>query len=643
MLTEKRGRFIWIEMTLFFKNSKKFCLIFWAVFLVWNIPLIAQKNEKEALQVEIEKLPETNILVDKLNKLAGLLSSEDPKKAVLYAERTEKLSQTLDYPLGLAEAKTILGKINAYSLDKPEKAALYHEQAYFILRNLYENGEIDKWKILKFIESEVNPVYQYLYERSSKKKKEKKAIQKYLALHADLNEYLTQLANTTQETLSNVKTELDESKVESEKNKKELSVKASELEKKKITEKRLILEKLSLSGNLQKKELEAIALADSLMLIDLQLKNKALMLMQQKNKSQKLEQEKLVRESLINRQRDFVFYLSMVIFLVAALVILVLIGYLNSQKKNRILLIQRNELSIKNQEINQQKEEISAQRDNLEQLNIELEQQKEEIATQRDSIEHQNSVLQQQMEEIQSQREYLSQLNKAISLQRDKSDQLLLNILPVEIAMELKEHGKATPQYYEMATVIFTDFKGFTQIATELTPERIITELNECFLAFDEIIDRHNLEKIKTIGDAYMCAGGLPVPNKSNPLDAVKAALEMQKFMQKWQQEKKAKGEPIWELRLGIHTGPLVAGVIGKNKFAYDIWGDTVNLASRLETAGEVGKVNISGVTYRYVKDHFNCTYRGKILVKNKGEVDMYFVEEKLTFFQKIRMMAGTA
>ncbi|MCU0447325.1 MAG: adenylate/guanylate cyclase domain-containing protein [Microscillaceae bacterium] len=228
--------------------------------------------------------------------------------------------------------------------------------------------------------------------------------------------------------------------------------------------------------------------------------------------------------------------------------------------------------------------------------------------------------------------ERTNELNHTLQIveqERQKSDKLLLNILPEETAQELKEKGSANPHYYPLVTVLFTDFKGFTQIAEQLEPQQVIEELNQCFLAFDEICERHNLEKIKTIGDSYMCAGGVPVANTRNPWDCVSAGLEMQKWMQNWKIEKEKRGEPVWEVRIGIHSGEVIAGVIGKNKFAYDIWGDTVNLASRMESSGEAGKVNISQTTYALVKDDFDCTFRGKIQAKNKGEIEMYFVNRE--------------
>lgn len=233
-------------------------------------------------------------------------------------------------------------------------------------------------------------------------------------------------------------------------------------------------------------------------------------------------------------------------------------------------------------------------------------------------------------EELEQERDLLEvrvqERTKDLEESRKKSDELLLNILPVSIADELKEHGRAAPRRYESVSVMFTDFKGFTMIAEKKNPEDLIGELDYCFHRFDEFVDKHNLEKIKTIGDAYMCAGGIPQPSKSHPIEAVLAGLELQRFMIK--EAKQTKESAFWELRLGIHTGAVVAGVVGQKKFAYDIWGDTVNTASRMESSGEPGKVNISSSTYELVKDYFICKHRGQIAAKNKGEIDMYFVEK---------------
>jgi class 3 adenylate cyclase len=222
---------------------------------------------------------------------------------------------------------------------------------------------------------------------------------------------------------------------------------------------------------------------------------------------------------------------------------------------------------------------------------------------------------------------FVRKTNKIIAEEKERSEKLLLNILPAETAEELKAKGSATPKHYAMVSVLFTDFKGFTKIAEKLTAQELVEELNQCFMAFDHIIDKHGLEKIKTIGDAYMCAGGIPAQNSSNPVDIVKAALEIREFMDRLKQEREAQGKDYWELRIGIHTGPVVAGVVGKNKFAYDIWGDAVNTASRMESSGIPGQVNISGSTFEHIREHFVCTHRGKIQAKNKGEIDMYIVE----------------
>ncbi len=232
-----------------------------------------------------------------------------------------------------------------------------------------------------------------------------------------------------------------------------------------------------------------------------------------------------------------------------------------------------------------------------------------------------------QAEELEIQSHNLEQQKKQLETAKEKSDELLKNILPNEIAEQLKNKGKVDAKMYRMVSILFTDFKDFTKISSELEPDEIIEELSVYFGKFDEIIGNHFIEKIKTIGDAYMCVGGLPLRNKSNPIDTVLAALEIQEFIKNYNIEKHSKGLAGWELRIGIHTGKVIAGVIGTKKFAYDIWGDAVNTASRIETSSIAGEVNISEATYKHIEKYFDCTYRGKIEAKNKGEIDMYFVK----------------
>ena len=217
-----------------------------------------------------------------------------------------------------------------------------------------------------------------------------------------------------------------------------------------------------------------------------------------------------------------------------------------------------------------------------------------------------------------------------IEAAKSQSDSLLLNILPDEIAEELKRFGKSYARKHDQVSVLFSDIKGFTSITEQLTPVKLVNQLDELFGAFDNITAKYGMEKIKTIGDAYMCACGLPLADNENAVKAVKAGLDMQHFVKEFGITNKIQNLPVFEIRVGIHTGPLVAGVVGSKKFAYDIWGDAVNLAAQMEQNSEAGKVNISGETYALVKDHFKCTHRGKIAAKSKGEVDMYFVEEEI-------------
>ncbi len=222
--------------------------------------------------------------------------------------------------------------------------------------------------------------------------------------------------------------------------------------------------------------------------------------------------------------------------------------------------------------------------------------------------------------------EELNRLYAELEEEKSKSDKLLLNILPTDIATELKSTGKVKPVYYESATVLFTDFKNFTQLSEQLSPEELVDELDYCFTCFDQFIEAHNLEKLKTIGDSYMCVGGIPIPNQTHAIDAVLAGIHIRAFMEWRKKEKAILNQPYWDIRIGIHSGSLLAGVIGKKKFAYDVWGDTVNTAARMESSGVPGSINISKATFELIKDFFAVQYRGKVTAKNKGEVDMYLV-----------------
>ena len=227
---------------------------------------------------------------------------------------------------------------------------------------------------------------------------------------------------------------------------------------------------------------------------------------------------------------------------------------------------------------------------------------------------------------LQSQKAEIEAKNALVEQEKEKSDRLLLNILPAATAAELRERGSATPRAYASASILFTDFVNFSSYAEQLAPEALIGELNACFIAFDQIVGRHGLEKIKTIGDAYMAAAGIPTEQPDHALRAVRAALDMQTFMEKRYARSLAEGQPFCRMRVGIHSGPLVAGVVGERKFAYDIWGDAVNLAARMEQNGAPGRVNVSATTHALVRDAFPGDFRGEIAVKNKGAVGMYFV-----------------
>jgi class 3 adenylate cyclase/Tfp pilus assembly protein PilF len=228
-------------------------------------------------------------------------------------------------------------------------------------------------------------------------------------------------------------------------------------------------------------------------------------------------------------------------------------------------------------------------------------------------------------------RYYLKSLktNKILDKQKDEIEGLLLNILPREVASELKNNGISKPRFFKEVCVLFSDFKGFTLIADKMSPSELVEELNECFIAFDSIAEKYGLEKIKTIGDSYMCASNLPSDLPDHFYKMIKGGMEMQQFIEGWNAGRLIEGKEPWQIRIGVHAGPVVAGVVGKKKYAYDIWGSTVNIASRMESSGTPGKVNISEFTYEKVKDRFECVHRGKISAKNVGDMEMYYVESE--------------
>jgi PAS domain S-box-containing protein len=278
-----------------------------------------------------------------------------------------------------------------------------------------------------------------------------------------------------------------------------------------------------------------------------------------------------------------------------------IIPHLNSGGQIEKLIAVEFDITVfktKEDELHLQYKKMKEITNNLEKANAQLEEQKREINLQKQTIEQ----------------------------EQEKSEKLLNNILPFEVAKQLKSKGRAGTRQYKLVSVLFADFKGFSNISKTLDPKDLVSILDSYFAQFDEITGRHYIEKIKTIGDAYMCAGGLPLSNKSNPIDTVLAGLEIQYYMNTLNDSKVLNNLTVWELRVGIHTGQVVAGVVGKKRFAYDIWGDAVNIASRMEQSGHVGMVNVSGVTYEYIKNFFDCDYRGKIETKNLGKIDMYFV-----------------
>lgn len=325
-----------------------------------------------------------------------------------------------------------------------------------------------------------------------------------------------------------------------------------------------------------------------------------------KEKEFERKQAEIKQEAKIRKQRILIyaFVIGTILLIIIAFAVI---------RNNRIKQKANIALQQSNAEINQQKEEILTQHNHLEKLNKELKKKNEEITNQRNNLEKLNFELFEQKE--------------AITEEKKLSDMLVKNILPDIIADELINKKKIKPHYYKLATVIFTDFKDFTALSKELSLLDLVNELDTHFAEFDGIIEKHNIEKIKTIGDAYLAVGGIPLENKSNPISVVLAGLEIQRYAERINRLQRKLKFPLWELRIGIHTGEVFTGVVGKKKFAFEVLGESVFVASRIEDFCEVGKVTISQATYDQVKDYFECTYAQTVDLKNQYPMMIYTVQ----------------
>ncbi len=294
-----------------------------------------------------------------------------------------------------------------------------------------------------------------------------------------------------------------------------------------------------------------------------------------------------------------------------------------------LILCQSYVLTIKFADINKENqalwEELDFKNQNLEQL---VKKRTMELEKQKDLLQITNTELEQQKHTMQNQSRIMEDINELLEKEKEKTDQLLLNVLPKHIANELKLFGKSLAHNYPQVSVLFVDFVGFSDVSENLPADALLKELHFYFTGFDDITRKYNLEKIKTIGDSYMCAGGLHEDaNERDVKNTVMAALEINMFVQAHHAEQQAMGQEGFDCRIGIHTGPVIAGVVGKTKFSFDIWGPTVNIAKRMESACEPGKVNVSEFTYQYIKNDFICRSRGIITMKHKKNMQMFFVE----------------
>ena len=265
------------------------------------------------------------------------------------------------------------------------------------------------------------------------------------------------------------------------------------------------------------------------------------------------------------------------------------------------------------------RQKLELERRKLVRLEMKIAERTREIRAKNTQIEEQNDIINKEKNKVIEQK-------RLLQIEKDKSENLIRRIIPESTVEELKNSGKTSARAYKMVSILFTDFVGFTKIAERMTPSDLVSKLDIYFRKFDDIIIKNNLEKIKTIGDAYMCAGGVPVRNNTNPIDTCLAALQIQHYMAELKADAIDKNEEFWSLRLGINTGEVTAGVIGSERLAYDIWGSAVNRAQRMEMMGEPGKVTITGETYRLIEPFFECEFKGKVHSKSNNEIDMYTV-----------------
>jgi len=287
-----------------------------------------------------------------------------------------------------------------------------------------------------------------------------------------------------------------------------------------------------------------------------------------------------------------------------------------------VLSIRFSGLSRKNQHL---LKELDFQNKNLESI---VDDRTRELVNKQNLLIEANQELQEQKENMLAQSEMMEQINDMLEKEKEKSDKLLLNVLPGHIADELKVHGHSITHTYPMVSVLFIDFVGFSEVAEKLDPELLLRDLHFYFANFDDVVKKYNLEKIKTIGDAYMCAGGLhDNANENNVAATVMAALEIRDFIEANKEDRLYTGEKALDCRIGINTGPVVAGVVGNTKFTFDIWGTTVNIAKRMEVSCEPGRVNISEFTHNYIHERFRCVSRGYISGKHRRNMQMFYVE----------------